>query len=714
MKKNTKRLITYILIFFISVLPFAPSLVLAEDIDVNNEAESIVEVDSEADTGENTIQENPGDDSSGLSGEVQETSDDPPLLETEGSCSPTPVPSTLPSSVSETNIDNSAEATDNASSLTITGDSEIDGLSSTPSPTPEITTELTEEETEEESVIVVPAIIDSGDAASIVDVENDVNSTSVNSEVVYHTLNIFVPEGRDVDLTKTPLDIANKVFTGETIEPEVSVAVTSIDNFAYVSNDIVSRVNTGGNRIEGFGEAAINTGDAYSVVSVLNNVNTSIIDSAIHIVSINIFAGVDGNIILPEFDSVGDSQGGVVSINNNAALNNSIDSYANTGSNSAVSSGSATIRTGNAQSVVNVLNVVNKTYIDTTIYNLIINNFGNWAGSFLGWNGVTAEGGQGEECTNCSDEIVLENEAQVVNNISSSANTGNNEIDSENGTINTGDSYSAVSVFNFVNTSFIRTTGLFGFINIFGSLDGDIGGASFFESEEIGDEEETPKIVNSPQESQNIQLSGGELSIYQTNNVGTHVESGDTITFFVTVRNPGTGPVYGAKLRIGFINEDGIDMGGATFDLGDIQAGRGQQITTGITLSNSIEAGNYIAHAVVSGYVGPDNTLISAFSDSFFEVKSKAGVVAGLTDNISNALSNPVEDVLAASTDQVSKVFNAKEKLVFTIMGILLSIYIPGKIIQNRIVIAGFLKKGKKRLISASLSLRSFLASILA
>ena len=319
----------------------------------------------------------------------------------------------------------------------------------------------------------------------------------------------------------------------------------------------------------------------------------------------------------------------------------------------------------------------------------------------------TTNGGNGSDCPGCVGDVSIENEAYVTNNISSTANTGGNSIEGEGGTINTGNAFSSVSIINMINSSIINSTGFFGFVNIFGFFEGDIGGASLFATEEP---EPEPLIEEQGEPGPSIRATGGQLDIYQYNNVGAHVLPGDTVTFFITVRNPGTGTVYDVKLDLGLI-KDGEDMGGGVFELGDIKEFRAVQITTGMVLAEDAEPGNYIAHAEVYGYVGPNDTLISAYSDSFFKIAgySSLPLMPGLVEEVQAAM--PGEEVLGAIT--VPAGLALEEKFGLLLFALLL-IYLSAKGHQRRDELAGAFVKSRKYIGSKSMVLRSFLTSFLA
>ncbi len=582
-----------------------------------------------------------------------------PEVNTESSPTPSPTPT------DDVEVDNEAEVANDVDSTAISGENSIEEPTPTPSPVcstllgdgkdecgpeleeqtsepgpeptdePEGVTESTSEGSSDSTSEDFPAVVDSGDAISVVEAENSVNTTEVNSQVLYQTLNIFT--SGDIDLTSTPLAIADNIYNqGNNNDSVINVSMIDNQNFAYLSNEVVSFANTGDNEIEGAQEAIISTRNAYSVVSLLNKVNTTIIDSVIHIITINIFGSVQGNIILPEFSTEDDCCGEVVHLDNEATVENDVDSMAISGQNSITSTEEASINTGSANSAVNLVNIVNTNLIGATFHRLFINTLGGWNGDFLGWDEFGASNGGGNlsfnsvnsgndgDCLTCADYVFIGNTAYVVNNISSIANTGGNSINGDEATIDTGDAYSSVSIVNLVNSSIINSVGFFGFFNIFGLLDGDIGGVSLFatlaelEPEVVNTQGNQGEENSSEQESgPSVHEEGGQLEVYQTTNVGTHVLPGDTITFFVIVKNSGTGQVYDVQLDIGLI-KDGADLGGGTFEIGEIEAGKGVKVTTGLVLSEEAEPGEYIAHAVASGYIGPSDDLILAYAESPF------------------------------------------------------------------------------------------------
>lgn len=657
MKKIKKYLSIFIIFLIFLTRVVSPIAVFAEDIletptptptpnetQILNDSTTTTNVDSSADTGNNAINPTPAPtaEPTVIPTDIVDPTITPTPTETPIETpteilvvdpSPTPIPD------SDITLDNSADITNTTSSTAITGENTIIATDSA-SINPDLTTSTNQDSA---------SLIQTGDAVSVANVENTINTTNINSQVITQTINLFVDKDGSLDLSN-PSSLLNNIVTDNPTQPVINVSVVSIDNYTYLTNDISSSANTGQNTINGQGESTIQTGDAYSIVSLLNQINFTIINSTIHLITINIFGNLNGNIILP--DSVVPLSSAVVqtencetcstnvNVNNDADLSNNLDSTAVTGQNTITGTGSAEITTGTAISEVNNLNIVNSNYFGVNTQALYINNLGNWDGNFVGWGSFDpASGGTdlvlynispyGEiSCPSCNGGVNITNDATVVNNISSIANTGGNSINGTNGAINTGNAYSVISVFNFINTTFINSLGFFGFINIFGNWTGDIGGESNFAVENPIVEEET-ESANIPTEnlietddtsdSNQPRAEGGLLSVKQSNNVGEYVLPGDTVTFFIDTRNIGTGMVYDTILDLTLI-KDGQNVGGANFKLGNIGVGRKVKVTTGLVLSETTPGGEYIARAVVRGTVGGENQEVSASADSSFLV----------------------------------------------------------------------------------------------
>ncbi len=615
-------------------------------------------------------------------------------------------------------ITNEAELEDNIATQTQTGENEI--LEVTPTPTPPvddlkenqgITDKVAENEQEGAQEINpaptgVPAVqgstIETQDAVSVVAVSNDVNTTIANSEVLQHTLNIFFEHEGDINLSDTSFfQKAREIFDSASENTVINVKVLKGGNWAFIENDIVSTAATGGNKVSSE-SASIQTGNAYSIASLFNKVNTTIVDSKLYVVTINIFGVSEGNIILPEDLGQGSSGccGGSVEVTSGAEVTNNVTSTALSGDNEVElgekdKEGQAEIVTGSSKSIVNILNIINQNIIGTFFYFLNINNLGTWLGSFLGIGGYTAEpdasgnyrlsflgfSQEGQECNDCFDGVEINNSATVINNIASTASTGENKAYSSQAQIYTGNATSVVSLVNIINTTIIDSFGFIGFINIFGALKGDIGGASAFVSsyKENYDQDSGQQNQGGP----GIMETGGQLSVTQYNNINDYVFPGDTVTFFVTIKNNGTGKVYDAKLKLGLIDAAGQDLGGAIFNLGDIQVGKGVKLTTGLVLSKNALPGTYIARAIAYASVGPFGETISAFADSSVVISGVSKLVSNISIIPKAEAAVPLGDTEVLGAVEEGAATNLQTKMLAIFLG-LLSVYLPLKGYQKR------------------------------
>lgn len=645
---------------------------ISQDATVDNSSDSV------ANTGDNTIGPTPTPTPTPEESSVVATTEETPT--------PTPTPETDPEPIAtESGIvaTQSADVSDTITSTANTGgnNQQSSGQSSSQSQN---------SQPEQSS----PLSIVTGDAASITEIDNTVNTTSINSQVVYHTINIFVDTNATLDLSD-PEGFVASLLNGHESEPVINVAVTSVAQSAAVTNDVNSVANTGNNAITTEDGGSIETGSAYTLASILNRINFVMIDSTIHVVVINIFGSFTGDIILPgppvdvpasDCPDCIDN----VSINQDATVTNTVTATAHTGNNTLVTDEGGSTTTGKATNVVHIGNFVNTALIGTQWFSLFINRYGYWDGKFLGWgnigpqeDGPLAIAGNpnissGNGCITCAARLSIDSSATVANNVTATANTGGNSIQGREGSLTTGSAYNAVSIINFVNSAFIRSFGFYGIINIFGAWKGNVGDAEAFRVDEepaIGGAEALSGETQNSSE-QKKRDSGGLLSITNTNNVGSFVYPGDTVTFFVTMKNVGSGTVYDAVLDLDLIY-DGEFVGGAQYPLGTIDVGKGKKITTGLTLSTTSPGGAYIARATVRGSVGPDNDTISATSDSFFTIVASAAPV----QETAEPQSTPVPSVMGATYQKPTEQNILKALLVLLL---LIPAYLTMKVSKER------------------------------
>jgi len=672
-----KKYISILLIVFLTLTSFLPAVSFAQETTTDStsspQAETTVDntatVDNTSDTTSNT-----GD----------------------NSINPTPTPSVSASNSATVTNDVTSTGNTGENQIIATGSAVVDANNNDANNNASLTSDQN----------TSTATINTGDSISVSTAENNINSISINSKIIYQTINIFADQNGNIDLS-TPANVVNSIINNDkNTDPVINVTIINNENYAYLANNIVSFADTGNNSISGADNAYVNTGNAYSAVSLLNKLNLTVVNSELHLITINVFGKLFGNIVLPDQvvsqPTCSNCSYQEVAIGNTANVENNVSSSAITGQNKIEAIGLTAVETGNALAMSNILNLVNTNYIGINITNLQIANYGNWQGAFLGWgdllalatsNGIEINSlSPNTGCVACGDgKVTITNYAEVLNNITSSANTGGNNIASNNGFIRTGNAISQISLFNLINSNIINSNAYFTFINIFGDWTGNIGGEKEFIVSDTTDSDNTngtdssnSQGVEQKSDSDNkeVREDGGLLEVTQSNNVGSYVLPGDTVTFFIKVKNLGKGKLYETKLRLVLI-KDGKEAGGTVFNLGVIEPGKSFKITTGLVLSKLAPGGEYVARATAAGLTGQDNKKLFAIADSDFKIFS--GGFAGLGSEekpqkidkmVLGTVAKP-ENRTKAKNDQVQKLY----------LLLILTAYTGIKVIRKRKII---------------------------
>lgn len=302
-------------------------------------------------------------------------------------------------------------------------------------------------------------------------------------------------------------------------------------NNADVDNSLILSSDSGNNtaNYNTNGDSIIQTGDANTSGNVLTFANNNIAGKIIFGV-VNIFGNLVGDIILPENlltctdcqqITAANSNNGADSDNNTvvatsdteevfqtnlADIENNFTVTAATGDNqtSYNTNGNSSTSTGDADAVVQAINVANSNIEGDNMWLVIVNKAGEWVGQILGApEGGNFAGSTGTEFTvNSNGEItatnsgngagsqnnttvsqnntsttVQENIAKIINNLILSSNTGGNQASYNTGgdsTIQTGDAKAIANLVNFVNNNISGNGKLIvTVVNVFGSWVGD-------------------------------------------------------------------------------------------------------------------------------------------------------------------------------------------------------------------------------------------------
>lgn len=209
----------------------------------------------------------------------------------------------------------------------------------------------------------------------------------------------------------------------------------------------------------------IKTGDAVSIVNIFNDINKNIIGDNWQESIYNIYDYLDGDInLLEQFllileNSSDNPLPSEIKNVNIAEIENNVIANANTGENEINSDGENKIETGDAVAIANIVNIANNNLIGNNWLFSTINIFGDWVGNLIipGEDLLTVEKGT----TILPTEISNINDATIENNIITSANSGENEINGNTSEIITGDSFSQADTTNIINQNIISENNWF-------------------------------------------------------------------------------------------------------------------------------------------------------------------------------------------------------------------------------------------------------------
>jgi len=196
------------------------------------------------------------------------------------------------------------------------------------------------------------------------------------------------------------------------------------------------------------------------------------------------------------------------------------------------------------------------------------------------------------------------------------------------------------------------------------------------------------------------------LETSMSTNVGTHVNPGDTVMFFITAKNPGTGPVYDSKVIFNLYDANGEVAAIQSFDLGKLNPGQRANISFGLVLADTAPSGVYEAIVEAQGKVGPDNQEIASQSQTSFQVGT--GVFGTLISSLGNGdvqAAGPIQN--AGGSFPVAADNLAANPWWWPFMiagGILGTIYSGYRLTPQFMVLAAVLQRRRKKLRFARLA----------
>lgn len=335
-----------------------------------------------------------------------------------------------------------------------------------------------------------------GDAVSYVELTNVVNTNIINSTGLIDFIREVLGY-ENFDMRDTFMDIFNSLGTAEStaicseLVCDPDSLFVDLVNQVNINNNISVTANTGDNSALGTG--AITTGDAYASANIVNMANTNIVDSNYLLLVFNNFSDLAGSLVLPNSDffqtflTQNHGQTSLFNATNSATITNTGETVANTGDNSIEGNGTSAIETGNATSLSHTENIINQNLLNSDSFSMLIRVHGDWTGNIFGlpegmeWEN-TSEGirlyynPENDSNQNSSTVANITNDANITNNVSVFALTGDNEISSNNGTsqIKTGDAIADSTIMNIANTNVVGSNWINLIFNIFGNWSGDI------------------------------------------------------------------------------------------------------------------------------------------------------------------------------------------------------------------------------------------------
>lgn len=339
----------------------------------------------------------------------------------------------------------------------------------------------------------------------------------------------FDPAGGGDGLSDSFRSVNSVTGSGSENTADVSSSreqILEIQNDGTIINDLDVAAVTGKNDTsQNTGAATIETGSANVAATLLNFLNTNVVDGALWLSVSDIFGDLGGNVVVPETAiaylerrgrellvdasnaTTGSASTNTVSVEvtdeqtttltNTANVENTVNIDAITGENEATqNTGGATVATGDVEATTNTITLANMNVVDGNLGLIIVNALNRWIGFLLGSDGTWAPIGHaystlieaantatGSESTNTaevtvdSEEITtVTNDATVKNTLDIDAITGQNTASQNTGnaSVTTGDAHVYATVVNVVNTNVVRGGFFAAIVNVFGNWFGDL------------------------------------------------------------------------------------------------------------------------------------------------------------------------------------------------------------------------------------------------
>lgn len=417
------------------------------------------------------------------------------------------------------------------------------------------------------------------------------------------------------------------------------------ENCAIINNGMDADVSTGTNDItQGTDpgapetvDAVIGTGDAQNVSSIVNQANINTYGENGELLMYNIEGYYAGDInllnafqqIINQSDPAPETPEITEVVNNNEAIaQNNVNLTADTGNNTidngdpllttstdVSSDAHSEIDTGDALGMANLLNFFNTNIVGNNWLLAMVNVFGTWTGDLI----VPGEGLLTTAAAPQYTDMMVtnNNNADLQNNITTAANTGENGILGANGEIITGTAVTAQDVDNIANTNIVKNNWFLLMVNNMGSWAGNVMNwnalTNSYDTVYSYDFGSTNPAELSPEERKILVVENNNEALVQNNvnvdaNTGKNdiasageeaqIETGDAVALAKILNFVNTN-VVGSNWLFGVVNVFGSWTGNAVFAYPDLEvsitdnrdeADPGEELTYKINYKNVGEA----------------------------------------------------------------------------------------------------------------------------
>lgn len=460
---------------------------------------------------------------------------------TPAAATPTPAPTVAPSAAvndpSATNTGTGANSNNNSSATTNTTDqSQTNNTGSVTNNNAGAATTGQSSSTQNTG----PGSVSTGNAGvGVQQVTADNLNTSGSSGEIQHTTTAGSQNG-DVILNFQPNQSGSSLgqsfrsvnsVTGADSTNNATVNSTTtqlneIQNDGQINNTLNASAVTGQNdATQNTGNASISTGNANVAATLINFLNSNVVDSNLWLEVTDILGNLNGNVVIPPdvvailekhqrdllINAVNSGTGSNsqnttdVNVNNtqntivanDAYVKNNINVDGVTGQNTATqNTGNSTINTGNVNASANTVTLANTNVDGGSLGVIIVNALNKWLGFLVGQDGsitpishdyttqLVAQNSQtGADSTNNSsanvnnsETNVLNNDGKITNTLNLDAITGQNTANQNTGTaqITTGNANVEANVVNVVNTNVIHGNLFVAVVNVLGNWMGNL------------------------------------------------------------------------------------------------------------------------------------------------------------------------------------------------------------------------------------------------